>query len=148
MSRSRKKFSHGLAKIIRSKTVFQGPVFSVASQQVREPDGVHVRRDIVCHPGSIVILPVDETTSPPRILLERQYRHAAGRRLWELPAGSLEPGESKVAAAKRELLEETGFTARKWQRALFFYVSPRFLTHSTQVFLPPHLKQAQPHPQH
>jgi ADP-ribose pyrophosphatase len=147
MSRSRKKFSHGLAKIIRSKTVFQGPVFSVASQQVREPDGVHVRRDIVCHPGSIVILPVDETTSPPRILLERQYRHAAGRRLWELPAGSLEPGENKLAAAKRELLEETGFTARKWQRALFFYVSPGFLTESMEVFLARDLKKGKAQPE-
>jgi len=137
MSASRKKLSRGLARVVKSKTVFQGPVFKIVSQQVKEPDGVHVRRDIVCHPGSIVILALDEdgTRRPPRVLLERQYRHAAGQRLWELPAGSLEPGENKLAAAKRELLEETGFTARKWQRALSFYVSPGFLTETMEVFL-------------
>ncbi len=106
-----------------------------------------MRRDIVCHPGSIVILPVDETTRPPRILLERQYRHAAGRRLWELPAGSLEPGENSLAAAKRELLEETGFTARKWQRALSFYVSPGFLTESMEVFLARDLTKGKAQPE-
>ncbi len=143
---SRKKSPHSLGRVISSKTVFQGPVFSVASQQVEEPDGVRVRRDIVRHHGSIVILAVDDFPRPPRVLLERQYRHAAGQRLWELPAGSLEPGENKLAAAKRELAEETGYTASKWQRALFFYVSPGFLDESMEVFLARGLKKglAQP----
>jgi ADP-ribose pyrophosphatase len=149
MSASRKKFSRGSARVIKSRTVFQGPVFKVVSQQVKEPDGVRVRRDIVCHPGSIVILALDEdrTRRPPRVLLERQYRHAAGQRLWELPAGSLEPGENKLAAAKRELLEETGFTARKWQRALSFYVSPGFLTESMDVFLARQLAKGKAQPE-
>jgi ADP-ribose diphosphatase len=125
-----------LARVVSSKKVFSGPIFTVVSQQVEEPDGVHVRRDVVQHPGSIVILAVDENGGKePRVLLERQYRHAAGARLWELPAGSLEPGEDKLEAAKRELLEETGYTARKWQKALYFYVSPGFLTESMQVYL-------------
>jgi ADP-ribose pyrophosphatase len=81
------------------------------------------------------------------VLLERQYRHAAGQRLWELPAGSLEPGENKLDAAKRELLEETGFTARRWQRALFFYVSPGFLTESMAVFLARGLKKGEAQPE-
>jgi len=149
MSASRKKLSRGLARVVKSKTVFRGPVFKVVSQQVKEPDGVHVRRDIVCHPGSIVILALDEdrTRRPPRLLLERQYRHAAGQRLWELPAGSLEPGENKLAAAKRELLEETGFTARKWQRALSFYVSPGFLTETMEVFLARQLTKGKAQPE-
>lgn len=149
MATSRKKSQQGSAKIIRSRTVFQGPVFSVVSQQVREPDGVRVRRDIVRHHGSIVILALQETGTArsPRVLLERQYRHAAGQRLWELPAGSLEPGENKLAAAKRELLEETGFTARSWQRALFFYVSPGFLNESMEVFLARDLKKGQAQPE-
>lgn len=149
MSASRKKPSHGLARVVKSKTVFKGPVFKVVSQQVKEPDGVHVRRDIVCHPGSIVILALDEDLArrPPRVLLERQYRHAAGQRLWELPAGSLEPGENKLAAAKRELLEETGFTARKWQRALSFYVSPGFLTETMEVFLARRLTKGKAQPE-
>ena len=147
MAASRKKSSQASATIIESQTVFQGPVFSVVSQKVKEPDGIEVRRDIVQHNGSIVILAVDETKRPPRVLLERQYRHAAGQRLWELPAGSLEPGEDKLSAAKRELLEETGFTAGKWQRALFFYVSPGFLNESMQVFLARNLKKGKAQPE-
>jgi ADP-ribose pyrophosphatase len=69
MSKLRKKQS---ARVISSKTVFRGPVFSVVSQQVEEPDGVRVRRDIVQHPGSIVILAVDDSSKPPSVLLERQ----------------------------------------------------------------------------
>jgi ADP-ribose pyrophosphatase len=122
-------------------------VFSVVSQQVAEPDGVRVRRDIVQHPGSIVILAVDDSTKPARVLLERQYRHAAGDRLWELPAGSLDPGEDPLAAAKRELLEETGYTASRWKPALFFFVSPGFLTESMQVYLATGLKKGEAQPE-
>ncbi len=146
-SSSPRKSPKSLARVVSSKTVFRGPVFSVVSQQVEEPDGVRVRRDIVQHHGSIVVLAVDDTAKPPRVLLERQYRHAAGARMWELPAGSLDPGENKLAAAKRELLEETGFTAAKWQRALFFYVSPGFLDESMQVFLARGLKKGQAQPE-
>jgi ADP-ribose pyrophosphatase len=137
-----------LARVISSKKVFSGPIFTVVSQQVQEPDGVHVRRDVVRHPGSIVILAVDETAGKePRVLLERQYRHAAEARLWELPAGSLEPGEDKLAAAKRELLEETGYTAKKWQKALYFYVSPGFLTESMQLYLAQGLTRGKAQPE-
>jgi ADP-ribose pyrophosphatase len=147
MTESRKKSSPKSARIISSDTVFNGRVFNVVSQQVKEPDGVLVRREIVQHHGSIVILALDETTRPPRLLLERQYRHAAGARLWELPAGSLEPGEQKLAAAKRELKEETGYTAAKWERALFFYVSPGFLTESMAVFLARGLQKGKAQPE-
>lgn len=135
------------ARIISSRTVFRGPVFSVVSQQVQEPDGVRVRRDIVEHPGSIVILAVDGSGKASRVLLERQYRHAAGARLWELPAGSLDPGEEPLPAAKRELLEETGYTAGKWKKALYFYVSPGFLTESMQVYLATDLKKGRAQPE-
>ncbi len=137
------------ARVISSKSVFEGPVFRVFSEQVQEPDGVRVRRDIVRHHGSIVILALAEAGSrrPPRVLLERQYRHAAGARLWELPAGSLEPGENKLAAAKRELAEETGYTAARWQKALFFYVSPGFLDESMEVYLARDLKKGKAQPE-
>lgn len=145
MSPSRQKS----AKVLSSRTVFRGPVFRVVSERVEEPDGVRVRRDVVRHHGSIVILALEDAKPghPPRILLERQYRHAAGSRLWELPAGSLEPGENKLSAAKRELLEETGYTATRWQRALFFYVSPGFLDESMQVFLARGLKKGKAQPE-
>ena len=136
-----------LARVVSAKKVFSGPIFTVVSQQVEEPDGVHVRRDLVQHPGSIVILAVDHSGKEPRVLLERQYRHAAGSRLWELPAGSLEPGEDKLAAAKRELMEETGYTARKWEKALYFFVSPGFLTESMQVYLAQGLTKGKAQPE-
>jgi ADP-ribose pyrophosphatase len=147
MSPPPKKLSRKSARIVSSKTAFTGRVFNVVSQRVKEPDGVLVLREIVQHHGSIVILALDETTHPPRLLLERQYRHAAGERLWELPAGSLEPGEQKLAAAKRELKEETGYTARKWEKALFFFVSPGFLTESMAVFLARGLKKGEAQPE-
>jgi ADP-ribose pyrophosphatase len=71
----------------------------------------------------------------PRVLLERQFRYAAKQRLWELPAGRIDIGESELAAAKRELREETGFRARRWQRAMFFWVSPGFLDETMAIYM-------------
>lgn len=135
------------ARVVSSKTVFKSRVFDVVCEQVREPGNIQVRRDIVRHPGSIVILALDDSRRPPHILLERQYRHAAGQRMWELPAGTLGAGEAKLPAARRELLEETGYTASKWERALSFYVSPGFVTESMQVFLARGLKKGQAQPE-
>jgi ADP-ribose pyrophosphatase len=143
---SARKKSKPLVRVISSKTAFRGPVFSVVTDQVEEPGNVRARRDVIRHSGSIVVLPVDDSGRVPRVLLERQYRYAAGRRMWELPAGRIDPGESKLAAAKRELLEETGYTASKWEHALFFYVSPGFLDETMTIYLAYGLKEgvAQP----
>jgi ADP-ribose pyrophosphatase len=102
---------------------------------VLEPSGIKARRDVVRHPGSVVILAVEESRSQPRVLLERQYRHAAEAYLWELPAGRIDRGEKELAAAKRELLEETGYTARRWQRILRFYASPGFVAETMALYL-------------
>jgi ADP-ribose diphosphatase len=123
------------AHVISSKLRFRGPVFSVFTDVVREPGGIVARRDVIRHSGSVVVLPVDGRGAELRLLLERQYRHAAGKYLWELPAGRKDPHESALAGAKRELLEETGFTARSWKRILHFYVSPGFLDETMTVFL-------------
>ncbi|HEY6306435.1 MAG TPA: NUDIX hydrolase [Candidatus Angelobacter sp.] len=147
MPSSSRKSRKDLARVVSSQTVFRGPVFSVVSDQVEEPGGVRARRDVVRHSGSIVVLAVDDSSRRPRVLLERQYRYAAGVRLWELPAGRVDSGESKLAAAKRELLEETGFTAAQWRKALFFYVSPGFLDESMEVFLARGLKKGQAQPE-
>jgi ADP-ribose pyrophosphatase len=144
---SPRKKAKSLVRVLSSKTLFHGPVFSVVSDQVEEPGNIRVRRDVVRHPGSIVILAVDGSARLPRVLLERQYRHAAAQRLWELPAGSLDPGEDPLSAAKRELLEETGYTATKWQRALYFYVSPGFLDESMHVYLARGLKKGEAQPE-
>ncbi|HEY6939306.1 MAG TPA: NUDIX hydrolase, partial [Terriglobales bacterium] len=74
------------ARVLSSKVVFRGPVFYVTSERVREPGGIMARRDMVRHPGSVVILAADESRRPLRVLLARQYRYAAGQSLWELPA--------------------------------------------------------------
>jgi ADP-ribose pyrophosphatase len=123
------------ARVISSREVYRGPAFWVTTDQVLEPGGVRVRRDIVRHTGSVVILAVDETGAVPRILLERQYRHAAQQFLWELPAGRIDDGEEPLTAAKRELLEETGYTASKWKRILKFYASPGFVAEAMNVYL-------------
>ena len=105
------------------------------SDRVREPNGAVVRRDVVRHTGSAVILAVDDTGPGPRVLLERQYRYAADDYLWELPAGRVDAGEKALAGAKRELLEETGYRASRWKQALFFYPSPGFLDETMTVYL-------------
>lgn len=134
-------------KLLSSKQVYQGPVFSVFTDYVQEGD-YRGRRDVVRHPGSIVVLPIeDESAHDPRILLERQYRHVVGARIWELAAGRIDPGETRLAAAKRELLEETGYTAKKWRRAFRFYASPGFLDEQMHVFVASGLTKGQAQPE-
>ena len=78
---------------------------------------------------------MDDSGKIPRVLLERQYRHAAGAYLWELPAGRIDPGENELKAAQRELIEETGYRATHWRRILKFYASPGFLAETMSVYL-------------
>jgi ADP-ribose pyrophosphatase len=122
-------------KILSTKVVYEAPVFYVTSERVKEPSGVKVRRDLIRHPGSVVIMALDETKKEPRVLLIKQYRYAAGDEIWEFPAGRIDPGDSPLSGAKRELAEETGYKAREWKRALFFYASPGFLDETMSVFL-------------
>ena len=126
--------------------MYRGPAFTVTTDHVQEPGGVSARRDVIHHSGSIVVLAIDESGKTPRVLLERQYRHAASSYLWELPAGRIDPGESELHAAKRELLEETGYSASKWKRILKFYASPGFVAETMAVFLARGLREgvAQP----
>jgi len=123
------------ARVISSRTVYRGPVFWVTTDDVREPGGVRVRRDVIHHTGSVVVLAVDDSRSIPRVLLERQYRHAANDYLWEIPAGRIDSGEQPLPAAKRELREETGYTATHWRRIFCFYASPGFVAETMSVYL-------------
>jgi ADP-ribose pyrophosphatase len=105
--------------------LYRGRVLTLKLDKVIEPGGVEARRELVVHPGSVVVLPI---LADGRVVLVRQFRYAARQSLWELVAGSLEPRENVLAAARRELLEETGYRARTVRRLLSFYPSPGFLT--------------------
>lgn len=135
MPKSSSAKARSKARLISSRSVYRGPVFSVTTDHVQEPGGVEARRDVIHHSGSVVVLAVDDSQSTPRVLLERQYRHAAQDYLWELPAGRIDPGENELAAAKRELIEETGYRADRWKRILKFYASPGFVAETMSVFL-------------
>lgn len=135
------------AKVLNSKTVYQGKVLNVVLDEVHEPSGVKTVREVVRHQGSAVVLPVDDSQSEPRILLEEQFRYAANETLWEVPAGRVDPGESPLEAAKRELLEETGFTATGWKHAFYFFASPGFLAERMDVFLARGLKPGEAQPE-
>lgn len=145
---SRSKTTNAKVRVINSRTVYRGPVFWVTTDDVQEPGGIRARRDVIHHSGSVVVLAVDDTKATSRILLERQYRHAAQDYLWELPAGRIDPGEKPLPAAKRELLEETGYTAKNWRRILHFYASPGFVAETMSVYLATGLRlgKAQPEP--
>jgi ADP-ribose pyrophosphatase len=124
-------------RLISSKLAYKGKVFSVVTDKVEEPGGNINTRDVIRHNGSIVILAVDESKNPndPEIVFERQYRHAAGRTLIELPAGRVEPHEATLAAAKRELIEETGYRAKRWTLLTKYFASPGFLAEWMQIYL-------------
>ena len=124
------------AQLISSVTVYQGPLFRIQHDKLIEPDGLKSERDVIRHNGSVVILAMDTSKSKknPWIVIERQYRHAANQYLWELPAGKLDAGEESLAGAKRELAEETGYSAKKWKPLVTYYASPGFLGESMIVF--------------
>ncbi len=144
----------GKAEVLSSAVAYEGPLFKVLKEEVREPNGHVSKRDIIRHNGSVVILAVDESRKfdeakhgrlkknkgrkhkhDPLVIMERQYRHAAGQYLWELPAGKIEPNEERLVGAKRELEEETGYRAAQWTELVRYFASPGFLGEWMQVYL-------------
>src|SRR5579885_1445001 len=119
-------------KLISSEELIQTPIFRVTLDYALDPGGFEIKRAIVQHGGSAVMMPVDEKG---RILLVRQYRLPARQYLWELPAGRVDEGETLLQAARRELLEETGYRAKKWKKIAEFYPSPGFLAEKMTIFL-------------
>ena len=123
-------------EVVSSTLSYEGPLFRVYTDKILE-NGRELTRDVIRHNGSVVILAVDDAKSKrdPMIVMERQYRHAAREFLLEVPAGKMEEGEDALAAAKRELLEETGFKAKRWRKMIRYFASPGFLGEFMQVFL-------------
>ncbi len=140
------------AELLASKVAYKGRVFSVYTDMVREPNGTVNKRDVIHHSGSIVVLAVDDTGArakkrDPDVILIRQYRHAAGQYLLELPAGRIEPEEKPLAAAKREMIEETGFRAKKWTLLTRYYASPGFLGEAMHIFLAQNITAGEAQPE-
>ncbi len=117
--------------LIGSQPIYEGRVISLRVDDIEVKSGLNVRREVVDHPGAVVILPID---ADGRILWVRQYRYAAARALLELPAGTLEKGETPEATARRELVEETGFAAAAWQSLGGFFSAPGFCTEYLHAF--------------
>ncbi|MBI3979315.1 MAG: NUDIX hydrolase [Chloroflexi bacterium] len=118
--------------VLASERAFHGRVYDVRVDTVRLPNGATTRRDVVVHPGAVVIAAVDADGS---VLLERQYRGALRQVICELPAGTLDPGEPPEACARRELAEETGYRADHWDHLGGFYAAPGFCTEYLHAFL-------------
>ncbi len=120
------------AKVLSSSTLYEGPVFGIRRDEVLEPTGVRTTREVITHPGSVVVLPVLPNGD---IVMIRQYRHAARQYLWELVAGRIDAGESPREAAAREMIEETGFRARRFRIFLDVFPTPGFLEERMFILL-------------
>ena len=140
----KKKATKKGARVVSSKVMFKGRVFSVRRDQVVEPEGTKAVREIVVHPRSVVVLLL---FPDGRILLIMQYRHAAQRYLWELVAGHKEPDESFLTGAHRELLEESGYSAKKMRKLLEIFPSPGLLSERMAIFLAEGLKEGEAQPE-
>lgn len=128
-----------MPETLSSEPIYKGRIFDVTIDTIREGD-IEYKREIISHRGSCVIVPVfDDGT----VALVRQYRHAAGKSLLEIPAGSLEEGEDPLTGAHRELEEEIGVTAASMEKIAEFYVSPGFLTEKMFVYLATGLTETQ-----
>jgi ADP-ribose pyrophosphatase len=138
----KRKSAH--AKILRSKIIYKGPVFGVRRDEVLEPGGVRTTREVITHPGSVVVLPL---LPDGRILLIRQYRHATRQFLWELVAGRIEQGENPRRAAARELIEETGFRAKHFRVFLDIFPTPGFLEERMYILLAEELTSGDARPE-
>ena len=132
------------AQILSSTTVYEGPVFGVRRDEVIEPSGVRAIREVITHPGSVVVLPV---LPDGRILLIQQYRHATRQYLWELVAGRIDDGETPRQAAARELIEETGYRATKFRIFLDIFPTPGFLEERMYILLAEGLTEGEAQPE-
>ena len=124
-------------ELIKTETLLQGRVFTIRRDLVRTPDGRESKYDIIEHGGSVLIVPIDQDGN---LLFVRQYRHAAGLELLELPAGTLDEGEAPEVCAAREIREETGFSAGRLEEIGKFYLAPGYSSEYMHVFLARDLK--------
>jgi ADP-ribose pyrophosphatase len=131
-------------RIVSSKRVMRTPIFDVMEERAVGPEGLKLQRRIVRHPGAVAVL---IRNAAGEVLLVRQFRLAVRQRLWELPAGKLDPGERPLRAAKRELAEETGCRARSWRKLLELYPSPGFCDERLVAYFAEGITEGEPAPE-
>jgi len=139
-----RKATPPVGQILRSEEIYKGPVFGVRRDEVLEPGGLRTIREVITHPGSVVVLPV---LADGRILLIRQYRHATRQYLWELVAGRIDSGENVRHAAERELIEETGYRAKRFRVFLDVFPTPGFLEERMYILLAEKLTAGEAQPE-
>jgi len=129
--------------LISSERLYTGRIVSLDADTVRFPDGSTGRLEMLRHPGASAVVPfLDDPGEPdPRVILIRQFRHAAEGFIWEVPAGRLDPGESPEACARRELQEETGMRAKRLDRLTTIYTTPGFTDEQIHLFLARELEE-------
>jgi len=131
----------GAARTLNSRSVFEGKIVRLRLETVRYPDGSTGELEIVRHVGAAAVLPLTrpgpecDAGTPPRVILLKQYRHAVGRTIWEVPAGKLDGGESPEACARRELREEAGVTAEQLEPLTTLWTTPGFTNERIHLFL-------------
>ncbi len=121
-----------IIETLHQETIYRGHAFNVRRDEVRFPNQHTTHLDIIEHVGAVTILPID---SAGRILFVRQYRHATGKELLELPAGTLNLGEQAESCARREIREETGYAAGNLTKLGEFYLAPGYSTEYMVVYL-------------
>lgn len=130
-------------KVTSTKEVLRNKLFSVVEEEASDSSGFSIKRSIIRHPGSAVMMAVDDQE---RILLVRQFRLPAQAELWEMPAGRIDPGETPLAAAKRELREETGYSANQWSELISYFPSPGYVEERMTLFLATELVEGKAEP--
>lgn len=130
-------------KYVKTLQEKRGKFLHFRQDEVLLPSGRRTVRDVVLHPGAVAIAAL---TGEKEILMVRQYRYPAGQVMWEIPAGKLEEGEEPLTTAKRELEEETGFTATEWEELTSFYTAPGFANEIICLFRAEGLKESMAHP--
>jgi 8-oxo-dGTP pyrophosphatase MutT (NUDIX family) len=119
--------------VVSSQEEFRNRLLTVRTDKVHMPDDHVAERTVFTHPGAVAILALDDEN---RVLMIRQYRHPVARQLWEIPAGLRDTlGETLLDTARRELLEETGYSAREWHSLVDSYSSPGITTERIRIFL-------------
>jgi ADP-ribose pyrophosphatase len=123
--------------LVTSRTVYQGKLLTLKEDEVALPDGRIGTREYVLHQGAAMVIPLFKDGS---VLLERQFRYPLRAHLLELPAGKIDPGEEPLATARRELLEETGYSAAEWRHLTTLYPCVGYSNERIEMFLARHLK--------